>query len=63
MQPANQAQASATAETPDAAANIDLDNPIVRRAVERVRLRQEQGVHAVHTTKHSSHSTHSKGSW
>lgn len=42
-------------------ANADVENPILRRTLERVELRRKQGVHASHTTKHTSHSTHSKG--
>jgi len=39
----------------------DIQNPILRRALERVESRRNQNVHAGHTTKHTSHSTHSKG--
>lgn len=41
----------------------DPQNPILQRAMERVRLRRERDVHAAHTTKHGSHASHSKGGW
>src|SRR5438876_691307 len=42
-------------------APADIQNPILRRTLERVELRRKQNVHSNHTTKHTSHSSHSKG--
>jgi hypothetical protein len=53
----NNSVLSALANTASTAKN----NPIVQRAIERVRARRDNNVHASHTTKHTSHSSHSKG--
>ena len=42
-------------------ATADVQNPILRRALERVELRRKQNVLAGHTTKHTSHAKHNKG--
>jgi len=39
------------------------DNPIIQRALRRLKESQEKENHVSHYTKHGSHSTHSKGSW
>lgn len=38
-------------------------NPIMQRALRRLKESHEQENHMAHHTKHSSHSTHSKGHW
>lgn len=53
----------ATVERGKHEVDLNAQNPILLRAMERIRERREQGVHAGHNTKHSSHSSHSKGSW
>lgn len=39
------------------------DNPVIQRALRRLKESQEKENHVSHYTKHGSHSTHSKGSW
>lgn len=38
-----------------------IDNPIVLRALRRLKDNQEKGNHVSHYTKHGSYSSHSKG--
>ena len=39
------------------------ENPVILRALRRLKDSQEKENHTSHYTKHSSHATHSKGSW
>ena len=39
------------------------DNPVIQRAIRRLKDSREKENHVSHYTKHGSHSTHSKGSW
>jgi hypothetical protein len=40
-----------------------IDNEVLRKALERVRERTQIEPHSSHYTRHSSHSSHSKGAW
>lgn len=40
-----------------------IDNQVLRKALERVRERTQAEPHCGHFTKHSSHTSHSKGGW
>ena len=39
------------------------ENPVILRALRRLKDSQEKENHVSHYTKHGSHATHSKGSW
>lgn len=43
--------------------NEALNNPILKRAFEKLKENKEKENHVCHYTKHGSHATHSKGSW
>ena len=49
--------------SPVQAQAYDANNPVIERALRRLRESQELVTHTAHHTHHSSHSTHSKGTW
>jgi hypothetical protein len=55
----NSAQSGTTSSLRDGLTS----DPILERALRRVRESLDQETHMAHHTKHTSHSTHSKGSW
>lgn len=42
---------------------VASDNPVIQRALRRLKESQTKDNHVAYYTKHGSHSTHSKGSW
>jgi hypothetical protein len=65
----NNQNASLSQNTPDSfqkednnsQTNLVSDNPVIQRALRRLKNSQEKENHVSHYTKHGSHSSHSKG--